>query len=90
MNPPDVLSVKHRIDVDGPEPLRVVYKRLRAMAESLNGRAKSRLAYSRFTWQGLGNACIHTCLVFCVVYAVSIVAVSMGKPKLRYSIAYFA
>ena len=90
INPSDVLSVKERIDVEGPEHLRVVYKRLRAKSESLNGRVKARLAYSRLTWQGLWNACIHTCLVFCVVYAVSIVAASMGKPKLRYSIAYFA
>ena len=72
MNPSDVLSVKDRIDVEGPEHLRVVYKMLRAMSESLNGRVKARLAYSRLTWQGLWNACIHTCLVFCVVYAVSI------------------
>ncbi len=72
-NPPDVLSVKDRIDVEGPEHLRVIYKGLRAMSESLNGRVKARLAYSRLTWQGLGNAYIHTCLVFCVVYAVSIV-----------------
>jgi transposase len=90
LNPSDVLSVKGRIDVEGPEHLRVVYKRLRAKAESLNGRVKARLAYSKFTWQGLQNACIHTCLVFCVVYAVTIVAVLMGKPELRYSIAYFA
>jgi Transposase domain (DUF772)/Transposase DDE domain len=90
VNPSDVLSVKDRIDVEGPEHLRVVYKMLRAKSESLNGRVKARLAYSRLTWQGLWNACIHTCLVFCVVYAVSIVAASMGKPKLRYSIAYFA
>jgi hypothetical protein len=76
--------------VEGPEPLRVVYKRLRAMAESVNGRAKSWLAYSSFTWQGLGNACIHTCLVFCVVYAVAIAAALMGRPELRYSVAYFA
>ena len=89
-NPSDVLSVKDRIDVEGPEHLRVVYKRLRAKSESLNGRVKARLAYSRLTWQGLGNACIHTCLVFCVVYAVSIVAAFIGKPELRYSIAYFA
>jgi hypothetical protein len=89
-NPSDVLTVKDRIDVEGPEHLRVVYKRLRAKAESLNGRVKARLAYSKFTWQGLQNACIHTCLVFCVVYAVTIVAVLMGKPELRYSIAYFA
>jgi hypothetical protein len=90
VNPPDVLTVKDRIDVEGPEYLRVVYKRLRAMVESLNGRVKSRLAYSRFTWQGLGNACIHTCLVFCVVYAVVIAAALLEKPELQYSIAYFA
>jgi hypothetical protein len=90
VNPSDVLSVKDRIDVEGPEHLRVVYKMLRAQSESLNGRVKARLAYSRLTWQGLSNACIHTCLVFCVVYAVSIVAASTGRLELRYSIAYFA
>jgi hypothetical protein len=90
VNPPDVLTVKDRIDVEGPEHLRVVYKHLRAMVESLNGRVKSRLAYSRFTWQGLENACIHTCLVFCVVYAVVIAAALLEKPEFQYSIAYFA
>jgi hypothetical protein len=89
-NPVDVLSVKDRIDVEGPEHLRVVYKMLRAKSESLNGRVKARLAFSRFTWQGLWNACIHTCLVFCVVYAICIAAVSLGRPELRYSVAYFA
>jgi hypothetical protein len=89
-SPQDVLTVKDRIDVEGPEYLRVVYKRLRAMVESLNGRVKSRLAYSRFTWQGLGNACVHTCLVFCAVYAVVIAAALLEKPELQYSIAYFA
>ncbi|GEM_PF-597124 len=89
-NPSDVLSVKDRIDVEGPEYLRVIYKMLRAKAESLNGRVKARVAYSRLTWQGIGNACIHTCLVFCVVYAVTIVAALLGKPELQYSIAYFA
>jgi hypothetical protein len=89
-NPPDVLTVKDRIDVEGPEHLRVIYKQLRAKAESLNGRVKARVAYSRLTWQGLGNACIYTCLVFCVVYAVTIVAALLGKPELQYSIAYFA
>ena len=89
-NPSDVLSVKDRIDVEGPEYLRVVYKRLRAKSESLNGRVKARLAYSRLTWQGLWNACIHACLVFCVVYSVTIVAALLGKPELQYSIAYFA
>jgi len=90
VNPSDVLSVKDRIDVEGPEHLRVVYKRLRAKSESLNGRVKARLAYGRLTWQGLWNACVHACLVFCVVYAVCIVAAFMGRPELRYSIAYFA
>ena len=90
VNPSRVLSVKDRIDVEGPEHLRVVYKRLRAKSESLNGRVKTRLAYSRLTWQGLRNACIHACLVFCVAYAVTIVAALLGKPELQYSIAYFA
>jgi len=90
LNPSDVLSVKGRIDVEGPEHLRVIYKMLRAKSESLNGRVKARLAYSRFTWQGLGNACIHSCLVFCVAYSVVIAAVLTGRPELRYSIAHFA
>ena len=89
-NPPDVLTVKDRIDVEGPQYLRVVYKRLRAMVESLNGRIKSRLDFSQFTWQGLGNACIHTSLVFSVVYAAVITAAKLGRPELQYSIAYFA
>ena len=89
-NPQDVLTVKDRIDVEGPEHLRVVYKRMRAMVESLNGRVKSRMAFSRFTWQGLGNASVHTCLVLCLVYAAVIVASRIGKPELRYSIASFA
>jgi len=90
VNPPEVLSVKDRIDVEGPEWLRVVYKRLRAMSESVNGRVKKRIAYSQFTWQGLENASIHVSLVFSVVYAVVIAASLMGRPELRYSIAYFA
>ena len=85
-----MLTVKDRIDVEGPEYLRVVYKHLRAMVESFNGRVKSRLDFSQFTWQGLENACIHTCLVFCVVYAVVIAAALLGRPELQYSIAYFA
>jgi hypothetical protein len=88
--PQNMLSVKDRIDVEGPEHLRVVYRRLRSKSESLNGRVKARLAYSRFTWQGLWNACIHACLVFCVAYAVTIVAALLGRPELQYSIAYFA
>jgi hypothetical protein len=63
VNPPDVLTVKDRIDVEGPEHLRVIYKGLRAMSESLNGRVKARIALSRLTWQGIENASIHVCLV---------------------------
>jgi hypothetical protein len=89
-NPTDVLSVKDRIDVEGPEHLRVIYKGLRAKSESLNGRVKARLAYSRLTWQGLGNASIHVSIIFCIVYAAVIAAYRIGRPELRYSIAHFA
>jgi hypothetical protein len=89
-NPVDVLSVKGRIDVEGPEYLRAVYHRLRAPAEGFIGRAKSRLAYQRLTWQGVDNACIHVCLVLCVAYAVCIAAYRIGRPELRQSVAYFA
>jgi len=54
VNPPDVLTVKNRIDVEGPEWKKRIYKRLRAVAEGFNGRAKSRLAYERLTWRGCG------------------------------------
>jgi hypothetical protein len=90
VNPSQVLSVKDRIDVEGPEHLRVVYKMLRAKSESLNGRVKARLAYSRLTWQGLRNACIHACLVFSVVYSIVIAASFLKKPELQYSTAFFA
>ena len=89
-NPPDVLTVKDRIDVEGPSYLRAMYKRLRAMSESFNGRVKSRLDFSQFTWQGLRNASIHTSLVVSVVYAAVIAAAKLGRPDLQYSIAYFA
>ncbi|PIV19814.1 MAG: hypothetical protein COS40_15820, partial [Deltaproteobacteria bacterium CG03_land_8_20_14_0_80_45_14] len=89
-NPPDVLTIKDRIDVEGPEYLRCIYKRLRAMSESLNGRVKTRLAYSRFTWQGLDNASIHVAIIFCIVYAAVIAAYRIGRPEFRYSIAHFA
>jgi hypothetical protein len=90
VNPSSVLSVKDRIDVEGPEHLRVIYKRLRSKSESLNGRVKARLAYSKLTWQGLRNACIHACLVFSVVYSVVIAPSLLGRPELQYSVAYFA
>ncbi len=90
VNPPDVLTVKDRIDVEGPEWMRAVYKRLRAVVEGFNGRPKSRLAYQRFTWQGLGNASAHVSLVLMVVYAVCIAAYRIGRPELRQSVAVFA
>jgi hypothetical protein len=65
-NPPNVLTVKDRIDVEGPEWKRRIYKRLRAVVEGFNGRVKSRLAYERLTWQGLGNASTHVSLVLMV------------------------
>jgi hypothetical protein len=90
VNPSEVLSIKDRIDVEGPEHLRVIYKMLRAKSESLNGRVKARLAFTRLTWQGLRNACIHTCLVFSLVYSIIIAASLLEKPELQYSTAYFA
>ena len=90
VNPPYVLSVKDRIDVEGPDWMRVVYKRLRAAAESFNGRVKSRLAYQRLTWQGLENVGIHVGLVLVVAYAVCIAAYGIGRPELRQSVAFFA
>jgi len=89
-NPPDVLTVKDRIDVEGPEWMRAVYKRLWAVVEGFIGRVKSRLAYGRLTWQGLENASIHVSLVLMVVYAVAIAAHRIGLPELRQSVAYFA
>ena len=90
VNPPSVLSVKDRIDVEGPEHLRCVYHRLRAPAEGLIGRVKSRLALQRLTWQGLENVCIHVGLVLMVAYAVCIAAHRLGRPDLRQSAAFFA
>lgn len=90
VNPPEVLTVKDRIQVEGPEHLKVIYGRLRAQAESFMSTLKNRLGYDNFTWKGLENACIHTSLAHCVVYAASIAAMKMGKPELARSIAYFA
>ena len=89
-NPPDVLTVKDRIDVEGPEWMRAVYKRLRALVEGFIGRVKTRLGYGRLTWQGLENASIHVSLVLMVVYAVAIAAFRIGRPELRQSVAFFA
>jgi hypothetical protein len=57
---------------------------------SLNGRVKARLSHGRLTLQGLGNACIHSSLVFFAVYAITIDAVLLDKPELRYDIAHLA
>jgi len=89
-NPPDVLTIRERIDVEGPEHKRVIYKRLRAVVEGFIGRVKSRLAYGRLTWQGLENVGIHVGLVLMVVYAVAIAAFRIGRPELRQSVAFFA
>jgi hypothetical protein len=90
VNPDTVLSVKDRIDVEGPEHLRCIYHRLRAPTEGLIGRVKSRLGFRRLTWQGVDNVCIHVGLVLCVAYAVCIAAHRLGRPELRQSVAYFA
>jgi hypothetical protein len=82
-NPSDVLSVRDRIDVEGPEHKRVVYKKLRALVEGFIGRVKSRLGFGRLTWQGLENVGINVCLVLMVVYAVAIAAICLGRPELR-------
>ena len=89
-NPQEELVVTGRIDVEGPEWKRVIYKRLRAMVEGYIGRIKTRLHYHQFTWKGLANASIHNSLTFILVYAVAIAALKMGRPDLTRSIAYFA
>jgi len=47
VNPPDVLTVKDRISVEGPERMCVVYRLLRSKAESLIERVKSHVRGSR-------------------------------------------
>jgi hypothetical protein len=64
-------------------------KSLFCSGESFNGRAKSRLAYQRLTWQGLENVGIHVGLVLMVAYAVCIAAYGIGRPELRQSVAFF-
>lgn len=90
VNPADVLTVKNRIRVEGPEHKRVVFRRLRSRVESFISTLKNHLAYSRFTWKGLDNASIHTSLALCVVYAVAIAASRLERPHLTCSIAYFS
>jgi len=88
--PHGVLTVKNRIQVEGPEHKRVVFGRLRARVESFISTLKNHLAYDQFTWRGLKNAGIHTSLALCVVYAVAIAALKLGRPDLMGSVSYFA
>ena len=89
-NPPNVLTMKDRIDVEGPEWMKAVYKHLQAVVGGFIGRVKSRLGYGRLTWQDLENASIHVSLVLMMVYAVAFAAFRLGRPELRQSVAYFA
>jgi hypothetical protein len=88
--PEEVLRVKNRIQVDGPDHKRVAFGRLRAGVEGFISRLKNRLAYEQFTWKGLKNATFHTSLALCVVYAVAIAALKLDRPDLMGSISYFA
>jgi hypothetical protein len=90
INPPDVLIVKEKIQVEGPEHLKVIYGRLRAQAESFISTLKNHLGYDNFTWRGLENASIHTSLAFIGAYAVTIAAIKIGRPDKARSIAWFA
>jgi len=89
-NPPDVLTVKDRIGVEGPEHKRVVFGRLRARIEGFISTLKNHLAYDNFTWKGLENAGIHTSLAHCVFYATVIAAMKLNRPDEAGSISYFA
>jgi len=87
--PPDVLTVKDKITVEGPEHLKVIYGRLRATAEGFVSTLKTQIGYDNYTWKGLDNAAIHTSLAISLIYAVTIAAIKMGKPEKARSIAYF-
>ena len=89
-NPPDVLTVKDKISVEGPEHKRVIYGRLRARVEGFISTLKNHLGYDNFTWKGLENASIHTSLAICVIYAVAIAASKLNRPDLTGSVSYFA
>lgn len=88
-NPPDVLTVKDKITVEGPEHLKVIYGRLRATAEGFISTLKTQLGYENYTWKGLENAAIHTCIAVSLIYAVAIAAIKMGRPEKARSITYF-
>lgn len=89
-NPPEVLTVKDRISVEGPEHKCVIYGRLRASVEGFVSTLKNHLGYDNFTWKGLENVSIHTSLAFSVAYAVTIAAIKIGRPDKARSVAWFA
>ena len=61
------------------KPLLISSRALGSTNGGLFGRAKCRLSFSRLTWQGLGNVCIHVCLALFVAYGVCIVAHLIGR-----------
>jgi hypothetical protein len=50
---------------------------------------KTQLGYDNYTWKGLENTSIHTCLAFSIIYAAKIAAIKMGKPHKARSITHF-
>jgi hypothetical protein len=64
VNPTNVLTVKDKITVEGPEHLKIVYGRLRATAEGFISTLKTQLGYDNYTWKGLENASVHTSLAY--------------------------
>jgi len=85
-----VLTVRDRVDMEGPEHKRVVYRRLQAVVKVFICQVKSRLAYGRLIWQGLENASIHVSLALIVVYMVTIAAFRIERPELPQSVAFLA
>ncbi|KON29910.1 hypothetical protein AC482_05125 [miscellaneous Crenarchaeota group-15 archaeon DG-45] len=74
VSPADALTVRNRIDVEGPVCKGVFCKRLRAATEGFIGRVRNRLAFGRLIWQG-----IHVSLILSVVHAVAIAAARIGS-----------
>lgn len=89
-NPPEVLTVKNRISIEGPEHKCVIYGRLRASVEGFVSTLRNHLGYDNFTWKSLENASIHTSLAFSVAHAVTIAVIKIGKPDKARSAAWFA
>lgn len=89
-NPSDVLSVRARIDMEGPEWYRVVYHRLRSKVESLKRPSEESGHLRQTHLTGAEEHLYPHELHLQVVYAVAVVAALVGRPELRHSIAYFA